>query len=290
MAPLLALLSSLLWGCGDFLGGISTRRVGALRVIAVSYPVGCVVLLACALFVIPGTIDGTTLWWSLVVGISGILAMYMFYLTLAVGPMGILSPITAVLSAGIPVVVGIMLGESLNGLAIIGIVIAGLAIVLVSLEFGAERSVTAKGLTYAIAAGTLIGVYMTGVGLSPDDSGLWVVTLGRVIGALLALAVAAVVLLGQRNGRRGSASGTLPARASYPWIAVIAVGVLDSTANGVFQVAVRMDALAIVAVLASLYPAATVVLARYFLAERMSRLQVVGVGMALVAAAALSVS
>lgn len=287
VAPLLALLSSLLWGCGDFLGGISTRRVGALRVIAVSYPVGCVVLLFCALFVIPGTIDGATVWWSLVVGIAGILAMYMFYLTLAVGPMGILSPITAVLSAGIPVVAGIVLGESLNTLAIIGILVAGLAIVLVSLEFGAERSVTAKGLAYAITAGTLIGVYMTGVGLSPDNSGLWVVTLGRIIGAALALVVAAVVILGLRNNRQES-SATAPA--SYPWLAVIAVGVLDSTANGVFQVAVRMDALAIVAVLASLYPAATVVLARYFLAERMSRLQVVGVGLALVAAAALSVS
>ena len=283
MAALLALLSSLLWGCGDFLGGISTRRVGALRVIAVSYPVGCVVLLVCAFFVIPGTIDGVTIWWSLIVGVSGILAMYMFYLTLAEGPMGILSPVTAVLSAGIPVVVGIVLGESLTPLAVVGILIAGLAIVLVSLEFGAERSVTAKGLTYAIAAGTLIGVYLTGVGLAPDDSGLWVVTLGRIIGAVLVVAIAAAVILGRRGGQQ------VPG-AAYPWMAVIAVGILDSTANGVFQVAVRMDALAIVAVLASLYPAATVVLARYFLAERMSRLQVVGVGLALVAAAALSVS
>ena len=282
VAPLLALLSSLLWGCGDFLGGISTRRVGALRVIAVSYPVGCVVLLACAIFVIPGTIDTATLWWSLVVGVSGILAMYMFYLTLAVGPMGILSPVTAVLSAGIPVVVGIILGQALNALAVTGVLIAGLAIVLVSLEFGAERSVTTKGLAYAISAGTLIGIYMTSVGLAPDNSGLWVVTLGRMIGAVLALIVAAVVLMRGRGGR--------PTSSPYPWIAVIAVGVLDSAANGVFQVAVRMDALAIVAVLASLYPAATVILARYFLNERMSRLQVVGVGLALVAAATLSVS
>lgn len=281
MGPLLALTSSLLWGCGDFLGGISTRKVGALRVIAVSYPVGCVILVICALTVVPGTIDTTTLWWSLLVGLAGILAMYMFYLTLAEGPMGILSPVTAVLSAGIPVVVGLLTGETLNALAITGIAIAGLAIVLVSLEFGVERSVTVRGLAYAISAGTLIGIYMTGVGLAPDNSGIWVVTLGRVVGAALALIVAAFVFL--RPGRT-------PLATPYPWLAVIAVGVLDSSANGLFQVAVRLDDLAIVAVLGSLYPAATVVLARYFLAERMSRVQVVGVGLALVAAATLSIS
>lgn len=281
MGPLLALTSSLLWGFGDFLGGISTRKVGALRVIALSYPVGCVILVICALTVVPGTIDTSTLWWSLLVGVSGILAMYMFYLTLAEGPMGILSPVTAVLSAGIPVAVGLLTGETLNALAITGIAVAGLAIVLVSMEFGAERSVSARGLAYAISAGTLIGIYMTGVGLAPDNSGIWVVTLGRVIGAALVLVVAAFVLL--RPGRT-------PLATPYPWLAVIAVGVLDSCANGLFQVAVRLDDLAIVAVLGSLYPAATVVLARYFLAERMSRVQVVGVGLALVAAATLSIS
>lgn len=282
MGALLALVSSLMWGCGDFLGGISTRRVGALRVIAVSYPVGCVILVACALTIFPGALDAPTLWLSLIVGVSGILAMYMFYLTLAEGPMGILSPVTAVISAGIPVMVGLVRGESLTVFAIAGIAIAGIAIVLASLEFGEERSVSPRGLAYAICAGTLIGVYLAGVGLAPVDSGIWVVTLGRVIGAVLALLVAAVVLLRSRGANLRSGP--------YPWVAVILVGILDSTANGIFQVAVKYDALAIVAVIGSLYPAATVVLARYFLAERMTRWQVVGVVLALFAAGMLSLS
>lgn len=282
MGPLLALISSLLWGCGDFLGGVSTRRVGALRVIAVSYPVGCVLLLVCALTILPGAIDATTLWLSLLVGVAGIAAMYMFYRTLAIGPMGILSPVTAVLSAAIPVAAGLLMGETLSALAIAGMLIAAAAIVLVSVELGVdERAISARGMAYAIAAGSLIGIYLAGVGLAPETSGIWVVTLGRLVGAAVAVLVAAVVLL-----RPGRPKLTSP----YPWIAVIAVGVLDSTANGLFQIAVQLDALAIVAVIGSLYPAATVVLARYFLAERMSRLQVVGVGLALVAAATLSVS
>ena len=280
MGALLALVTSLMWGCGDFLGGISTRRVGALRVIAVSYPVGCVVLVVCALTVLPGTIDSPTLWWSLLVGVSGILAMFLFYMTLAEGPMGILSPITAVISAGIPVCVGIVRGESLTALAVAGIVVAGIAIVLASMEFGAERTVTRRGLAYAVGAGTLIGIYLTGVGSAPADSGIWVVTLGRIVGAVAAVMVAAFVVLRDRR----------PLEVPYPWGLVIAVGVLDSTANGIFQVAVKYDSLAIVAVIGSLYPAATVVLARYFLGERMTKWQAAGVALALVAAATLSIS
>ncbi|MFM9135104.1 MAG: DMT family transporter [bacterium] len=281
MGALLALVSSLAWGCADFVAGIATRRVGALRVLSVSYPAGAIPLTLAAAFLIPGVIDADTVAWGLAVGLVGILAMYLFYRALAAGPMGLVSPITAVLSAAIPVITGLVLGETLAALAIAGMVLAVIAVILVSVETGEERRVTPQALGWALGAGVAIGLYITGVGLSPDDSGLWVVTLGRWFGvALLCL----IVLIGLRRLPWTGLS------VAYPWAFVIASGVLDATANGIFQIAARLDDLAIVGLIASLYPAATVVLARVFLSERMSRVQLVGVMLALVAVAALTVS
>lgn len=279
MGAVLALIASLSWGCADFVAGLSTRRVGALRVLALSYPVGALPLTFAALFLVPGVIDREVIAWSVVVGIAGILAMYLFYRALAEGPMGIVSPITAVLSAVIPVGVGLAIGETLSILAVAGMVMALIAVILVSVEWGGTRSISTKALAFALGSGVAIGAYLATVGLSPPDSGLWVVTLGRWIACIPLLVV---VLFTIRS---------LPwSGVAYPFTFVIASGILDATSNSLFQIAVRMDALAIVGLIGSLYPAATVVLARVFLDERMSRTQVVGVGLALVAAACLAVS
>lgn len=281
MGALLALVSSLAWGCADFVAGIATRRVGALRVLSVSYPAGAIPLTLAAVFLLPGIINANTVAWAFGVGLVGILAMYLFYRALAAGPMGIVSPITAVLSAAIPVITGLVLGETLAALAIMGMVLAVVAVILVSVETGEDRRVTPQALGWALGSGVAIGLYITGVGLSPDDSGLWVVALGRWFGVAL---LCVIVLVGLR--RLPWTGLAVP----YPWAFVIASGVLDATANGVFQIAARLDDLAIVGLIASLYPAATVVLARVFLSERMSRVQLVGVVLALVAVAALTVS
>lgn len=281
MGPFLALISSLSWGLADFLGGVSSRRVGSLRVIAVSYPVGALLLTALSLTLVHGTLDGETIAWAVATGLMGIVAMGLFYRALAAGPMGIISPITAVLSAAIPVVVGIARGESLTAIAIAGMVLAGLAVVLVSREVGDHPTITRRSILLAIAAGAAIGAYLTGIGLAPTGSGIWVVTIGRWVASGAVLVTVAIV------SRRGPSNAP---SAPFPWAFAIGAGLLDCTANALFQLAVRMDALAIVAVIGSLYPAATVVLARYVLKERMSAVQVVGVGLALTAAAALALS
>ena len=281
MGALLALVSSLAWGCADVVAGLATRRVGALRVISVSYPAGAIPLTFVAAFLVPGVINANVVAWSLAVGLVGVLAMYLFYRALAAGPMGIVSPITAVLSAAIPVITGIVLGETLAPLAIAGMVLAVIAVILVSIETGEERRVTPQAIGWALGSGVAIGLYLALIGISPDDSGIWVVTLGRWFAIALLCIIVLITL------RRFPWTGLSVA---YPWAFVIASGILDATANSLFQIATRLDDLAIVGLIGSLYPAATVVLARVFLSERMSRVQFVGVVLALVAAAALTVT
>lgn len=279
MGALLALIASISWGVADFAGGLASRKVGTIRTISVSYPAGAVLLTLLALTIVPGTIDGTVLVWSAGVGIVGLAAMSFLYRALAEGPMGIVSPITALGSAVIPVVVGLARGETLTALAIGGMALAVVAVVLVSREPGPHRSVSPRALALSGAAGLTIGVYLTGLGLAPDYSGIWVTTLGRWLACIIVVTVAIVM------SRRATASSW----AGYPWGLAIMAGVLDASANGFFQFAARLDELAIVAVIGCLYPAATVLLARWFLAERMSRVQVVGVALALGAVVALTI-
>jgi uncharacterized membrane protein len=282
MAAILALLSSLSWGTADFLGGLAARRVGTVRVLAASYPAGALLITAVAAFLIPGQFSTRALLTGAAAGTVGLLAIGLLYAALARGQMGVVSPITAVLSGAVPVVVGLSLGESIGLLAGFGIVIAGTAVIMVSRESGPHRRTPAHAVAMAVGSGLAIGVYLSILGTAPIDSGIWVAAIGRWVSTALILVALAVVLL--RGRESGSASDV-----RYPWNLALAAGGLDALANAVFQLAAQRGSLAIVAVIGSLYPAATVVLARYLLHERLSRVQLSGVALALVAAAILAI-
>ena len=279
MSPLLALVSSLCWGLADFTGGLATRRVGSLRVISVTYPVGFILLVVLALTIVPGTISTSVIGWSIFVGIFGLAAMFPLYGALALGPMGIVSPLTALGGALVPVVVGIARGETVTALTVGGMVLAVAAVILVSREPGPHRRVTPRALVLSAAAGLLIGTYLTGIGVAPEDSGIWVATLGRGVGSII-LAVVAVVLI----ARKGTASWR-----PFPWLLAVITGCVDALANGLFQLAAQGGELVVVAVIGCLYPAATLLLAHWVLKERMTKVQGLGVALALGAAIALSV-
>lgn len=281
MAALLALLSSLAWGTSDFMGGLAARRVGAIRVLAVSYPAGAVLITILALVVIPGQWSWTTVGVGVIAGSVGAVAIGLLYAALARGQMGIVSPITAVLSGAVPVVVGIALGESLSALALVGVLVAGLAVVLVSRESGPHRRTPVRAVVLAIGSGMAIGVYLSVLGTAPADSGIWVATMGRWFSTVFVVGILLVLLL-----RRGGSSTEV--RGPFPWSLALAAGALDALANAVFQLAAQRGLLAIVAVIGSLYPAATVVLARVLLKETLSRIQLLGVVLALAAASTLT--
>jgi drug/metabolite transporter (DMT)-like permease len=279
MGALLALGSGLAWGCADFIGGLAARRVGPLRVMVLSYPAGAILLTLLALTVVPGQLEAAVIGWSVFVGVTGSTAIFLLYAALALGPMGIVSPITALGSAAVPVVAGIIRGEALTLLVVAGMVLAAVAVILVSREPGPHRQVTSRALLLSAAAGLFLGMCLTGLGLAPATSGIWVSALGRWFASGLILLMAIVLFF-----RQGRQSWT-----PYPLALALAAGALDGVANGLFQVAAQRTELVIVAVISSLYPAATLLLARWLLGERLAPVQVVGVALALGAIVTLTV-
>lgn len=279
MGALLALISSVAWGSADVAGGLGARRVGSVRVIAVNYPAGALVLTLFALFVVPGAIDRDVILLSLVTAIFGTIGMVLLYAALAVGPMGIVSPLTAIGGAAIPVIVGILRGEPLTLLFALGAILALIAVVLVSRESGPHARITARALLLSAGAGIAIGLFLTSLGIAPEGSGVWAATLSRWWSTLGMIAVTIFLL---------SRSGLTKWR-PYPWIFAIGAGVLDALANGLFQLAAQGGELAVVAVIGSLYPATTLLIAHFLLKERMSRVQWAGVALALGAVVALTV-
>ncbi|MDA3022187.1 MAG: DMT family transporter [Actinomycetota bacterium] len=159
--------------------------------------------------------------------------------------MGIVSPITAVMSGAIPVVVGVFGGEQPTAWAYLGMAFAVVAVILVSRESHHHGKTPPIAIVLAIASGVAIGLYLTALGSAPKDSGVWVATLGRWVSSVIMIAV--VIFVVRSFTRTG-----------FPWLLAVGAGVLDAVANGVFQLASQRGLLSVVAVLASLYPAATV--------------------------------
>ncbi len=276
MAALLALISSLTWGVADFLGGLAARRAGATQVLAISYPAGAVVITLFAIFVVPGRLSTDLIGISLLTGVVGSIAIALFYAALVRGQMGVVSPITAVMSGAVPVFVGLFRGEQPSTFAFAGMGLAVFAVVLVSRESTHHRGRTPlSAIGLAIAAGFAIGIYLTVIGLAPVDSGVWVASMGRWVSTIIMISFVIVVARSFD-------------RTTFPWKLAIITGILDSMANGLFQLASQRGLLSIVAVLGSLYPVAIVVLARVVIKERMNRVQGAGVLLALSAAVLLA--
>ncbi|MGW1805681.1 EamA family transporter [Streptomyces sp. NPDC002078] len=272
IALLLALGSSLAYGCADFLGGLGARRAHVLRTVLVAAPASLVVELL--LWPVLGASFGSgALAWGAASGVASAAAFALLYRTLALGPMNVLSPVTALVSAALPVAVGLLQGEQLTVAGLVGLPLVLVAVVLVSAGHGAGSARPSRtALLLALGAGAAIALQLVFLHQAPSDSGVAPLIIGRAVSSAVTLAAAG--LLRRRLGTE---------RPAYTVSA--AAGVLDSVANLLFLLAARSGDLTVVAVITALYPAGTVLLARGVLAERIHRGQLVGLG-----AAALAVS
>lgn len=273
MAVVLGLAAAIVYGASDFLGGLATRRSGAYAVVVWSQFAGLLILAAAVLLTgetLPPTRD---LVWGAVGGIGGGSGVVLLYRGLAIGRMAIVAPTAAVGGAVIPVVVGLALGERPPALALVGVLVAVAAIGLVSSSHagastGAHRRRLPPGFIEAVGAGLGFALFFVALDRTTGTADLWPLLAARV-----SIAVAGLAGIATRSTLR-------PAPGSLAQIACL--GVLDMVANLLYILASRRGLLSIVAVLVSLYPASTVVLARFVLGERFTRPQLAG----LVAAAA----
>jgi drug/metabolite transporter (DMT)-like permease len=268
-AVLLALLAAAGYGVSDFVGGVAARRVAALRVVLVSYPLS-VLLVAAVAPVVGGRVELGSLLWGLAAGATAGLAVWWFYLALATGPMSVVSPLTAVLVAGLPLLYAVARGERPGQLALVGAGLALVAVVLVSREAPSALPFTRRVALLTVGSGVAFAVYFVLLAQVDTGTGLWPLLASRV-GAASVVLVAAVV------------AGQLRAPRGVPLRLALLAGVLDVVANTAFLFAVQGGLLSLVSVITALYPAATVLLAAVVLGERTGRVQQVGMALAAVA-------
>jgi drug/metabolite transporter (DMT)-like permease len=274
-AILLALASSLAYGASDFLGGAAARGAHVLRVVVIAAPASLVVELLLWPAVGASFAEGAVTWGA-ASGLASAGGFALLYRTLAIGPMSVLSPVTALVSAVLPVGVGLVQGETLSGLAVGGMMLAFVAIVVVSGGID-TRAVRPSGTALALAfgAGAAVALQLVCLHQAPDDSGVAPLIVGR--------AVSSAVVLGAAFALRRRLGDTRP-----NLLVCTAAGTLDSLANFAFLLAVRDGDLAVIAVITALYPAGTVLLARAFLAERIGTTQLAGLALAAVAVSLLA--
>ncbi|MEV5978307.1 DMT family transporter [Streptomyces sp. NPDC052114] len=279
MTALFALATSLLWGLADFGGGLLTRRIPALTVVVVSQTIAVAVLGAVVVATGGWSEWGPQLWFAVAAGLVGPVAMLAFYKALALGPMGVVSPLGS-LGVAVPVGVGLLLGERPGlaqfagiAVAVAGIVLAGgpelrgapvqrravLLTLLAAFGFGGVMALIAEAST------TLTGLFLA----------LFVQRVTNVAAGGAALYVS--VRRGGRALPEGSGMGVV--RTALPALAF--VGLADVAANGTYSVAAQNGPVTVAAVLSSVYPVVTALAARAVLNERLRGIQAVGAGLAL---------
>lgn len=272
LAAAAGLCAAATWGAGDFGGGIAAKRLPVFLALLGSQLVGLGGALALALLLgeaIPAPGDAA---WAVAAAVFGALGLAGLYRALADGQMGIVAPITGVLTAAIPVAIGILASGLPAPVRLVGFALAFVAILLVSLAD--DGSTGRGGLLLAFGAGVSFGLYSTCVG--QIEGGVFgPLALSRLVGALLVLGI---VLLAR-----------VPVRASFagrPRLLglLLAVGLLDLAGNASFLLAAQAGGLALAAILGSLYPVSTVVLAAVVLREPIGRVHAAGIGTAALAA------
>ena len=266
------------YGVSDFVGGIASRRVAALRVVIISYPVALVVLVAAAA-PLGGTMSTPAVVWGLLSGVGQAFGVWWFYAALGAGPISVVSPLTAILVAGLPVGVGLALGERPSALAGVGVVLALVAVVLVSREASDEdvrpHRFTMKVAWLTVGAGVAFGMNFVILDQIPVEAKLWPLVLGRVAATVIVLAAAL-------------ATANLARIRGVPLRLALLAGVLDAVATVTSLLALQASLLSLAGVLIALYPAATVLLAIVVLRERVTSWQAIGMVLALLAVALIT--
>jgi drug/metabolite transporter (DMT)-like permease len=258
-------VAALTWGSGDFGGGLLSKRAPVLAVVLVSQLVGIVIALVLAIVRGETMPLASDVPWSILGGVGGGIGIVALYHGLATGRMGVVAPVTGVLAAAIPVTFGVLTEGPPSLLVAAGIGLAIVAVILVSRVDDGRAG--PSGIGVALLAGVAIGSFGIAINHISDGHTFGPLTIIRAAEAVLIVAVIVIGRQAWRMDRR--------------WLPALAgVGILDMAGNAAFILAVQAGSLAIAAILSSLYPVTTVVLATVFLHERVTRAHAVGIALA----------
>ncbi len=277
MAILLALGAAVSYGISDFVAGVASRRTSAWPVAVLSASTGALAALVLT-FWVPGEPGTADLLWGALAGIGSGTGASFLYRGLALGRMGVVGPVSAVGAAGLPVLVGLLGGERPTLLVWTGITLALPAIWLVAREprAGGASAGVADGLVDGLLAGAGFGLLFAALGQVPEDAGYGPVLLSQLVGVGAVIGLATAMRQAWVPRHRSQVVGG------------VGSGILSVAAVTGFLLATQQGLLAVSAVLASLYPAVTVLLARALLREHIHRVQ--GAGLALCAVSVVCVA
>jgi len=269
----LSLGAAAIWGGGDFAGGIATKRANVFRVVAGAHACGLLLMLVLAWLTREPIPPSSSLVWGAIAGVTGAFGVASLYKGLAVGHMAIVAPVASVITAVLPVLIGLITEGMPDRFQLLGFVVALVSIWLVARPDGEIDS--HRGLGLAVVAGIMFGLFLVSGKQAGHDGLFWPLVVARAASTLLMLLIVAF-----------SPSDPRPLRPVF--IPILLSGLFDTGANAFYIAATRHGRLDVDAVLSSLYPASTVILARVLLKERISRMQTVGIVGALVAVALIS--
>ncbi|MDX1995002.1 MAG: DMT family transporter [bacterium] len=265
-AILFGLASAASWGAGDFSGGVASKRASAFSVVIASQIVGVVLFLVLALLTREPFPPTVALLWAAGGGVIGAFGLVALYTALSRGAMGTAAPVAAVMTAAVPVLVGFALEGLPEGIRLLGFTLALIGVWLVSQAGGFEL----KNLALPLFAGLCFGTYIVFLERAGEEQVLWPLFGARCVSVLVLLIIATLL----RQPR-------FPSLTLLPLTSL--VGVLDAGGNAFLVLAAQAGRLDVAAVLSSLYPASTVLLAWLLLRETLGRLQLIGMAAVLVA-------
>ena len=269
----LSLGAAAVWGGGDFAGGIAAKRVNVFRVVAIAHSFGLLLMLLLTWAAGEHVPPAGAFAWGAATGITGAFGIAALYKGLSVGQMGVVAPVASVITAVLPVVYGFVIEGAPGRVERVGLALAVISIWLITRS--GTGSGSREGLGLAVLAGLMFGLFLICGKEAGRYAVLWPLVSARAASTILMFTI---VMFSARDPQ--------PLRPAL--LPIVISGVFDSLANALYLAATRFGRLDVAAVLSSLYPASTVILARVVLKERFSRTQLLGIIGALVAVALIS--
>lgn len=274
----LGILAAIGWGAADFIGGFAAKIMSSMKIVAISWIIGLVVLPLIAWFTNEPTLNALQIVYCMLAGLLASGGLVLFYHALSVGRMSLVAPITGMLTGVIPVIVAFILQGLPAPITLIGIVVALAAVLLVSNESSIHQGITIQWheVRLPILCGIIFGLYLVLVPLGSPHGPFWPMTFSHIAGVPLLLIIA-----------RRQKESIMPKLRELPYI--VSNFVLDIAGTSFFIFAAQLGRRDVATVLSSLYPGITILLAAIVLKEKMVMTQRVGVLLSLVAIGLLSV-